>query len=658
MAGRDPEQRPEGGAPPRDSSGGAAKSAPEPGSHPSLLEGDDDATRVDPDPQPPVEPRPPPRRTPKQTLVGMPTPGGTKPGMALPPAIGPGGTKPAIALPPAPAPPAPSALKPRFGGGGTKPGIPLPPVIRPPADAPVPARPAPPATGRAAKPTPPAKPSRREAPPLPAGIASDLPPKPAPAAPEPSASEPESVDLAAAVDVAIGDAANDPSADRPGIDEALVSSEAAGAAPPATVEATVPEPPVVTKRRRDERATVRLPHMKKKTQSQPPPPPPSSSTSSAADMTPAPAPVPTNDPSAGESMSPPSVARRKRAPADVDLFAPGSESDPPPPLEGEPTVMGPPPEPDEPAAVSGTSATDPAPASARAATPAIPKAPRLPAEHGDPTDVVETIPREDEPAFVQSRIPLPPETEPLFAHVPPEALSPRRRGPAPAKSRRGPIVVGALATLAVAGGVAAWYFTLPPTQPQSATVGSAPTQQPATADGEDDGTDREDAEQGAAAEADREAGSDATDATGPATADPYAIQDRPVPSKIAQLPPRVKRQRLAGLVKQARRMHRRERYDRAADLWERAWQYDQRNATVAAGMAQALLEQQQGRAAAGWAQRAAALAPRDEDVQTLLGDAYVAANDHRRAREAYQRVLELDPRNRVVRRKMARLRRR
>jgi Flp pilus assembly protein TadD len=86
-------------------------------------------------------------------------------------------------------------------------------------------------------------------------------------------------------------------------------------------------------------------------------------------------------------------------------------------------------------------------------------------------------------------------------------------------------------------------------------------------------------------------------------------------------------------------------YAQADRLFRRAALLDPSSPRAAAGMARALLNMGEIRAALAWAKRAAALEPRDPEVRLTLGDALEKVGQKTEAYKAWRLAFELEPEN-------------
>jgi tetratricopeptide (TPR) repeat protein len=86
-------------------------------------------------------------------------------------------------------------------------------------------------------------------------------------------------------------------------------------------------------------------------------------------------------------------------------------------------------------------------------------------------------------------------------------------------------------------------------------------------------------------------------------------------------------------------------YAQADRLFRRAALLDPSSPRAAAGMARALLNTGEVRAALAWAKRAAALEPRDPEVRLTLGDALEKVGNKTEAYKAWKLAFELEPEN-------------
>jgi DNA-binding response OmpR family regulator len=138
-------------------------------------------------------------------------------------------------------------------------------------------------------------------------------------------------------------------------------------------------------------------------------------------------------------------------------------------------------------------------------------------------------------------------------------------------------------------------------------------------------------------------------------ATPIAVE-LPDPSRqIQRMSARAKRTQARQLRRAADRLLKRSRYRQAYDAYHRSLAYEPTSAASHAGVG--LAQFRRGRLEDGtrWIQRAAQLAPDDAEMFVLYGDALGGSGDTPGARQAWERALELDPRNRAARRRLARL---
>lgn len=207
----------------------------------------------------------------------------------------------------------------------------------------------------------------------------------------------------------------------------------------------------------------------------------------------------------------------------------------------------------------------------------------------------------------------------------------------------------------------------PATHETPPTVASAPAATPARS--ESPATAATDASTGAAADAGTTT-SDASVATAaappqtnqapasPGTFDEARLAElAPLPeptARVARMRTSTRASRATAALRSASRNMRRRHYPDAREAYESALRYTPESTEAMHGLARVALEEEKWDVALAWAQRELAVAPESADAYLLRGDALRGRGDADAARDAWRKVLELDPRNRDARNRLRR----
>lgn len=245
-------------------------------------------------------------------------------------------------------------------------------------------------------------------------------------------------------------------------------------------------------------------------------------------------------------------------------------------------------------------------------------------------------------------------------------------------------LVAAFGAIAAAG-----YFVLelgspssertPPSAPPSAERTEAPASPPTSASAPSVTAERPSASAAAqavdaSAQAAVDAGTASLDAsvaaaTAPAPSAPVApaasgafddarlAELAPLPeptARIARMRTSTRASRATAALRSASRNVRRRHYTDAKEAYETALRYLPESTEAMHGLARVALEEEKWDVALAWVQRELAIAPESADAYLVRGDALRGRGDTDAAREAWRKVLELDPRNRDARNRLRR----
>lgn len=134
-----------------------------------------------------------------------------------------------------------------------------------------------------------------------------------------------------------------------------------------------------------------------------------------------------------------------------------------------------------------------------------------------------------------------------------------------------------------------------------------------------------------------------------------SLAPMPAPNaRAARLPARARATRVTAILRNTARAMRSESWDAASRAFNSALTYDPHNATALRGLARIALELEHWDVALAWCQRALAVDAEDAASYMIRGDALAGSGDRAAAREAWSKVLTLDPRNRDARARMRR----
>jgi hypothetical protein len=198
---------------------------------------------------------------------------------------------------------------------------------------------------------------------------------------------------------------------------------------------------------------------------------------------------------------------------------------------------------------------------------------------------------------------------------------------------------------------------------QPAPQGEDPAEPPAepsddgpTAAGSDTGSENGTAEgegetepEADKARAESEQGTD--DGSGSARAEPrgagesegggtYEIQEPEIPAAVKRLSGRERHQKAQRMRRLARRLYRRQAYDKSETWWRRAWMHQPNSSANAAGLALVLQRQGNKEAAFAWAERAVELDSTDGHAHFVLGTILEKRGNTEQAADAYRRALK------------------
>ncbi|MFW6051989.1 MAG: tetratricopeptide repeat protein, partial [Myxococcota bacterium] len=148
---------------------------------------------------------------------------------------------------------------------------------------------------------------------------------------------------------------------------------------------------------------------------------------------------------------------------------------------------------------------------------------------------------------------------------------------------------------------------------------------------------------------------DEVEAAADETEDAREIDVPEVPASVEKLSGRARAKRAQRLRTAARRLFRAKRYDKAEELYRKAWQFLPDNSATALGLALVHERKEEMGQAMGWARKAIELSPRDGDAHFLLGTMLENTGDEEGARRAYRKAAQLDPRDKRPRYRLRRL---